>query len=257
MCHTGDFESPDWNSPTIERAPDFGRRKMDEQVAKSALPRILAQAICRRPEVPPELRKRLQKRRPINRKGLAILAQVAERAVFDIPTPNSLILNERVAPLKNHAYQLGVAATAVPSLSTPKGTLYLCLAVHRSLDGLRCRLAVVTLPVAGESRSVVVTGHLCDRISERAKLKGSPVAFVAKAVMRNEVVIMRQKHRREQLLTIRGWDDQVLGYCPLKEISCCLYPNERTSAAMRSFLRDQPRWLLKTFLLPEMVKLAM
>lgn len=243
----------------VTRASDFGRlSRVDGPCEEVANVDRFIKAICRRREIPPDLAKRLRKRRRLGPQALCRISKAAERAIFDIETPKSFILNEIVERRNAGTYALGMRTTALPS--TRRGGQLLCMEVRRSTAGLTCKLAVVILSVKGDKRTVVVGSHLCDRIAERAKILGSHVAFVAKSAIRRQAVVYPEG-KRQPHLTIFGWNDEILGYCPISEVSCELQPNSQVKLRNyklkgKTILEDQPRWLLKTFLLPGMVKVA-
>jgi hypothetical protein len=111
---------------------------------------------------------------------------------------------------------------------------------------------VVHLPYKGEKRTVLISKHACRRIAKRAGVRGSHVAFVAKSIIRNKIVFSKQSRQRD-LLTIYGWKNEVLGYCPIDEDSYAL-EGRLQPKPFGGVLELQPRWILVTFMTPKMVK---
>jgi len=238
-------------------ADDFGSLgEIDEHISEHVTLNALDHAIIERPECPPELANKLRKQRHLGKHAIEQLAEISRRAVFDIETLSSYIINVEfeVHPTVRSRYH--VRPTVLPWTRAERNTKqYLCLYVHRSLPGLRCKLAVARLDVDGDVRTILVTDHVCDRLSERAGILGSQVAYIGKSILRAGLKTWKQRDKKERLLEIVDFDGKLIGYCPIGSKRCGLHRGRATLLDdIEKIIPDQDRWRLKTFVPPQRAK---
>ncbi len=223
---------------------DLLRRIEDEELTK---------AILRHKECPLSLAEKLRRYRPVSTKELPTIERLAQEAVFQVATHDACILSAHFVERDRGRFMPAVAATDLPSAPSDDGNLFLCMYVRASFGPRGCSLGFPQIDVDGDKRTVLLSGHMCHRIAERAGIKGSTAAFIAQSIKGPNRNVFRQVRRSEPLIAIWGLNKELVGYCPIKEINCKLDPKQVTEPVLMS---EQSRWMLKTFLSPEMVTLA-
>lgn len=244
----------------INQSPDFGKRddlkEIDEESEKfeqnfDLNKELLKNALISGGYLESSLVKKFVKERPMGIKNQEDLTKGIAKAIYDLPTCKGIILNGQINSKSKRRSELEIGITALPWAEGEKGVgpMYLCMNIHYSkIKPLIVRFRIVMLDVDDDKRTVLVTEHVCDRIAERAGIKGSHVAFVADSIIFNEIRIEKQSNKTP-LLTIFDRHHNVIGYCPIASKKCGL---QRTQDALklkpgRYYLSVQNRWRLKTF----------
>lgn len=244
-------ETKRWSAPSFQRRQSV--RRADDDIRRKAEPDRLIEAICMRPEMSSELARKLRNRQRLGSRNRERVAEFARRAVYDIPTTEKGYFLTPNFVDKPGSCAIGISATTIPHVKTSNGTLFLCMHDVYSDGPLKAWFAISKLAVDGDNRTVVITGHAVDRLSERLGIKGSYVAFIAESMNFQRRMIFEQVGRAQRLLAIFDATDKTCAYCPVAECECELFDHGKTFDDDKGILAMQNRWLLKTVLAPEMV----
>jgi len=233
-------------------------QKTDQAIAEVARPDVLIKCICDLAEMPPDVANRLKKQKRIGAMMLRELQVLADRAIFSIRTKPSFMLSGGFKALGKQAWRVSISATVLPWEKEGNRPAYLCMSQKWDMGECRAMYDVLKLqPPRSEHRTVLVTKHVCKRIAKRGGVRGSHVAFISKSMDHKTVRFVRQEVKTEPLLTIFGHTGEALGYCPISECTCALESGGQLLVAnWVKHLKEQRRWVLKTFLRPDQVKIS-
>lgn len=203
----------------------------------------LAQAITK--YASPELIEKVKNHKLIGARQAKEFLHAAHIAVFRIKTRYDYIRTPMVETV-GRRFLPNIAVTPLPFAPTNHGSWYLCVQVKENLGGNRCTLAFPILTIGGESRTIVVTKHACEQLSERAGIIGNHVAFLAEAILKGKCTVA--KDRRE------GWhvlacdlQGETIGCCPVERVECEMKSMGHGKRFGAHLFAHQPRWRLKTF----------
>lgn len=256
-----------WKTATPpSRSADFGKvpdlKEIDEDIARSATPEAVRDAVVSYGRLSPELAKRFKKGRPLRARQLQSIAAVIPRAIHQVRTILGYFISAELASTSETGFRLEVRSTVLPKSDGIRGygDLYLCMHAHYSYaDRLAARMRLARLNIDGDERSVLVTAHVCERLEERAGIRGSHVAFLSYSVRNSNVRVYRGS-KDDRMVGICD-SQELLGFCPISE-SKKQFPLTRTRDVLRDAerlsssardawkaeFRPQARWRLKTFL---------
>lgn len=200
-----------------------------------------------------QIQKKLDRGLRIGKQNQAAINEALRCAVFDIKTSPEWMINAEFQRATGGAFRTQLGATVLPWADGAKeiGKMFLCMYVaYATSTPLACALAVRKLSINNDSRTVLVTGHVCERLEKRAGIRGSHVAFIAESTRRGEIEWTEQANG-QPLLAIFDIRGRIIGYCPVAESECALqrYQESIKTETSKRYLTGQKRWRLKTFLL--------
>ncbi len=218
------------------------RNKTHAHEFKTIDPPKLIRLLCKHLALYKRLQRKLRVGVLITRRDALRIMDVAEHAFYELETLDSYVAHEKFNQ-EGDEYECGFAGSVLPAFRSADGNAYLSYAVRRDRQRITTDRVIPMLSVGEDCRTVLISGHACRRERQRVGIKGNVVTFIARSIY-PEARVRAQAEDSEPLLEIRGFENQVVEFCPTDGITCGLKPRSRYSNLPEDLLRTSRRWRL-------------